>query len=571
MNRTSHLSLLSLTAVLVSGLGAQIQSTLSTTHLPTYAVPQAVTTFGRGDLLQTLRTALNSVDDSVRVRIEAGASVAIIPTLNAGGTQAFDVVVTRTANGVEAVVSAENAANAGVEAYEGLEIQVGRADAKRVVFAWPSIDAAAKGVENLALGHFAGFRKIPGLVQANVQLAQQAAIALGDAILDLEATKRVEAAALATFRQIQSDLSSAESRLAAAARKLASARDDLNAVRRKADKLPKAVRWTMNAAIKAAEGVLRRAQSALNGITKTTNLLRTALNIARTRLEQARAEVARRQATVDSKRDLLAAAQRTARQWEELGEALTRPMLDLLSRVVAVEFELRTGAALSAFLSPIPGASIANLGMGASAATFVGAAVRYDLPRNGERRLSIRSFRTLALEVAGGFVAGIQAEAGSALEVAATFVKRGSSAFRFEGVATELRLDLDLWAVVGAGHAVRHGAGRQVKVAISGTDWLNAVSACGQLAQNPTPATLANALRQVQADVSVQDRWNAGLVTRVGFSAAGNGATISGQATWRDAGTNVAQRLSAGDVIGVLLQPQTARESIALLAPHARR
>lgn len=531
--------------------------------LPENRTAKVLTQVGDGKLFRALRTALNSTGDEVVVHLEVQASIGVGAGANVGGRNALDALIRRTEKEYEVVISHTQAQTLGFEAFEGLEVNAVGSQSKVVIFAFPSLDETCLGLQ-----YFAMLRKLQAPLLYALKKTKEAALAAARLAVEgamgaVDAAKKAEALTYEGYKAARSTMLESKHVVDTVGSSLKKTKKHVRHVRRKLKRFgrfSKRLKRLLRAAKRFEQGL----QRTYDGLYRTYHQAYVVFRAAERRMLQARAKARAAIQTERWKRAAVAGAEKGLEDVTAAIEEVTGALMHCSTRIVGVEFELRGGAELEAAVSPLGGVSMANLGMGAKAATCMGGRIRYEF---SPIRLQITTFRNVDLEAWAGAGIGARAEAHNVLAVSAVFRKPRGGRFGLDGQQSGVStsLDLGIHAVAGVGLTTEYGVARSVEIAVPMDVWVDLCRRTPRLAQDPSVKTLADLLRPFYGEVVIQDRWVGAVRCAGGWSVAGTGFSFDGSITWNDRGKPWTEAISLGEAIQAVTRAQWIRDSITFL------
>lgn len=525
---------------------------------------------GRFQIQKMLQTGLNSAGDTMRLELRLSASVPIVALVNAGSRLHLTLDATRVAaDAYELSMTAEQAATLGLEVMEGLEINAVSAMSRRVVFAFDSAASAARGLDLISQLGSIGVRSLHKAASAQWELVQSSARLVRAAVLSLQDTAVVEQARLRSYQAAQAGLRNLERGSRRTSSKIGKIKRRLRHLDRKIRRTPRWLRKPLRRTRRAASRSLGGLQRALHRTARNISLARRGLATKRHAWVESKKKVDLERSALATKRQAEKTSRETLDSMKAVLDATTAPLLRLAKHTAGIELGYKSGVEVEAAINPL-GISVKNFGMGASAASYLGAKLRWDFERPGHpTRITILGYRSLSYCVWAGAVVGAEANAGAALEIEVAFARPHGGRFAFEKGHTTLLTDISVVAVAGFGAVAKHGIGQQIAVTMTMRDWLAAIRASGSMVKDPTPENLIRGLDKVGATFRAQSRWIGALEAEVGASYAGGGFSIGGGATWEDRGAELSKYVTAGEVLRRVLDqkwaPTTAKNLGALL------
>lgn len=520
-------------------------------ELPTWRADAMVHALTHLQLADALRTGLNSPGDRMAIFVQGEFSVALGAAVNGGARAGIAADVRRTDGGFEVAVTQEVALTAGIEAYQGLEVNAVGGVENVVLFAWDTPEETAHGLRLLAGSYEVALGALAGMFEAQVEVLRQSVEALREAITGTRQAQaayagisRARADADAELARLQRDAARARANLSRLRGQIARAETRLSA-------LPGFLRGPVRLLLRALEASLRSDGALARSIDAALRVAERAAAGAREGLSGAQHALDHAFRQENAARALHDAARSVVDNARAFADSVGAVVAELGRHLRGVEFSVRGGAEAEAAVNPA-GVSLENVGMGTSAGSFLSATIGYRV-RGGTKELTVSGRHELELAAWAGMGVGARTEFTAKTEITALWTQpRFASGFAFRDLTTSIEVDAALMAVVGAGIAVRHGVGEQTALQLDAAQWQRAYASLRGLAGGLTLANLQAALHGVQATASTQARWIGQLVASVGGSVAGWGLGVELGATWDDEGVPAESLVDAGSLLAEL-------------------
>ncbi|MEZ5966923.1 MAG: hypothetical protein R3F56_23990 [Planctomycetota bacterium] len=514
-------------------------------QLPVWRTDDMVRSLTHLQIADALRTGLNSSGDRMALYVQGEYSVALGALVNGGQRAGIAAEVRRTDDGFEVAVTQEVAFTAGLEVYDGLEVNAVGGVENVVLFAWDTPAETARGLRLLSGAHEVALGSFVGMLEAQVEVLRQSAEALREAITGTRAAR----AAYAGMSHARAD---ADAELARLQRDAARARANLSRLRgriaraeARLDRLPGFLRGPVRLLLRGLQASLRADGLLARGIDAALHVAEHAAAAARSGLDGAQRTLDHAFRQEDAARRAHDAARAVVDNARAFAGSVGAVVAELGQHLRGVEFSVRAGAEAEAAVNPA-GVSLENVGMGAGASSFLGATIGYRV-RGGTKELTVRGQHDLELEAWAGMGVGARTEFSATTAITATWTQpRFARGFAFADLTTSVELDAALMAVVGAGVALRHGVGEHVALQLDAAQWRQAYGAMRTLAGGLTLANLQTALTGLECSTSTQARWIGQVVAAGGCSYAGWGLGIELGATWDDEGVPAERTVDAG-------------------------
>jgi len=491
-----------------------------------------------GDLAGAMRAALNSEGDTMSLLVELELSVGLFA--NVGFMGATEVKLEKVSDGYELTFADDNNIAFGVEGMEDLEVNFPVGAEVAVVMHFTQIEHIGRGLRAAALAVIG----LPALLMEQTRLDGVLRAAL-DRIPTLEQSVGFLTNAR---RQAHAGIVSLQARVAVARRVFFDALYAAEAMAYRAARTPfigPILRVIANGLFFVARGL----EAILDGIDAGLTRALAAIDTTMRALESDAARLAH-------ERDLVVIARGDLNRVLDWISGCGGEVVWLGQRFKAFEGKFHIGAEVEASVAienVIPGLTLANSGLGISLGGEYSAAVRYQLPREGNPgELSVTLAHACNLGLQGVILAGAEGEAESTLQIDLLFAHQGAS-WSVASSKTSLEVELGAWAVVGSGISAEYGAGVSLGLSFDnlqiGQSTWSAISAL--LQSNPQGAI--QALGTVEATFKVQTWRHMAAVLGGGFSVAGDGLTLVGSATWRDADVERVAVVSAAQALNAII------------------
>lgn len=524
-------ALLTLLFVATGVASAQKQPFAVTVRLPgENNVREVGQEFASGDLVGAIAAALNSEGDTITLALEMEASVGAFANVGVQGSR--EVTLERTEDGYELEMAMDTSLTFGAEAIDDIEINFPVGVELAVVMEFARLQDIGRALRAAALSTIG----LPALLMEQMRLddllrgAVNAVPSLQDTVNVLTEQRRKLHAQVVGLKK-----------------KLGSARKTWQRALRKAEKKARRVRRIpfvgkkLKRLVKKLFKIARKTDRVWKGIDRTLTATLAELDKVARNLESIAADLARKLDIIEiAKAGMLEVLDFIAWcgaevQW--LGERF---------RAFAGRFHVGVEGEVSvAIENAVPGLSLANSGVGASAGLEMFVGLRYDLPEGSTPgALTVSYGRGYSLGLQAVVVVGAQAEANATVTVSERYVRQGG-AWRLDASETEYAADLGLWAVAGIGISAEYGAGMDLSLTFDNQQVSGQVEDAVRALFVGDVQRAVTALGGIQATFEAQGWRHAAFVLGGGYSAAGNGLTLEASATWRDADAASSQTASA--------------------------
>lgn len=259
-------------------------------------------------------------------------------------------------------------------------------------------------------------------------------------------------------------------------------------------------------------------------------------------ISQLQAAIATAQSSVEAARSSVELARRAI-------DALDFSQGNLKFHGAAFELTFSRKANLEAQLSPFPGVSIEGMTLGASVDGSLGITGRLDLGDDGKpSKLALTASGVFTLAGGGSLGIGVVGDVKAGVEMTVSFKKENGRYNRVDAKAT-LAVDVEVLPTVGVGLVFRAGAGRKASIKMDLAQLYDRRDAVSSFFTNGDVAALARAFESLTATCRIEDRWIAQAAFGFGYSLAGDGAEVSGSATWADVNHVIVADVEAGSLL----------------------